>query len=153
MGDDIRALATLVALGGGLRSNDQLVELGYRDRSFYMLIYEPKLDRYRMVCEEHDILWRELLKDEEVRRWFLEMIKLHDKELWLPWKHEFKWKISRDEWSFIASNVGRKVRKTSRRIYLAYQMVGQALVLGKYRGKLLILGIHIDRSNDEYYIA
>ncbi len=106
--NEIKALATLIALGGGLRPNDRLIELGYKDE-FYAVIYEPKCDRYRLICEENDVLWRELLKDEEIKKWFLEVIKRHDEE-WLKWsyKQEYKWRVSKGDWSLIASNIRQR---------------------------------------------
>jgi len=91
--NELRALAILIYFGGGLRLNDKLNELGFKENGFYAIIYEAKLNRFRLICEEYDELWRELLKDEEIRRWLLEMIKRHCEEpfqfQW-PWKREYR---------------------------------------------------------------
>jgi len=150
----LEALATLLYLGGGLRPSDRVIELGYKEGSFYAIVYETKLNRFRLICEEYDRLWHELLREEEVRQWLLEVIRRHDEEpLQWPWKQEYKWRVSREEWDLIASSIRRKKKRVARRVYLAYQALGQALVLGNYRGKCMVVGVHLDPSNDDYYIV
>jgi len=152
--DELRALATLIYFGGGLRPSDRVVELGFKEGSFYAIVYETKLSRFRLICEEYDELWRELLKDEEIREWLLELIRRHNEWLlqWLQ-KREYKWRISRDEWDLMASSIKRKKKKIARRIYLAYQPLnGQATILTLKSNKPLVVGIHLDNSNDEYYV-
>ena len=92
--NELRALATLIYFGGGLRLNDKLNELGFKENGFYAIIYETKLNRFRLICEEYDELWRELLRDEEIRQWLLEMIKRRCEEpfQW-PWKREYRWRV------------------------------------------------------------
>ena len=71
---------------------------------------------------------------------------------WLQ-KREYKWRISRDEWDLMASSIKRKKKKIARRIYLAYQPLnGQATILTLKSNKPLVVGIHLDNSNDEYYV-
>mgnify|MGYP000353681046 CR=1 FL=1 len=152
--NELRALATLIYLAGGLRPSDRIVEIGYRDDSFYMVIYEHKLNRYRLVCEEYDELWRDLLRDEEIRKWLVELIKRRSEWIlqWLQ-RRRYRWRISRDEWNLIASNVRGKEKKNARRIYLAYQLLGgQAVILTLENNKPLVLGVHLDPNNDEYYV-
>ena len=106
-----------------------------------------------MITEEYDVLWKELLRDEEIKQWLLEMVKRRDEE-WLqwPWKQEYKWRISREKWDLIASSIRKEKKRVARRIYLAYQVLGQAFVLGSHRGKCMVVGAHIDPSSDDYYI-
>jgi len=153
-GKDLKALATLIYFGGGLRPSDRIVELGFKEGSFYAIIYEPKLKRYRLVYEEYDRLWRELLKDEEMRQWLLEMIKRHDEvRLQWPWKQEYRWRISENEWCIMASSIKKKEKRIARRVYLCYQIPnGQAYTLLVKNGKPLVIGVHSDPLNDGYYI-
>lgn len=149
-----KVLATLLYFGEGLRPSDKVVELGFKESSFYAVVYEPKLDRYRLVCEECDRLWCELLKDEEIRQWLLEMTKRYSNE-WLqwPWEQKYRWKVPRDEWDLIASRIRKSTKRIARRVYLAYQYPsGRATVLALKNGRPLIAGMHLDSSNDLYYI-
>ncbi|RLE91197.1 MAG: hypothetical protein DRN04_13395 [Thermoprotei archaeon] len=110
--NELRALAILIYFGGGLRLNDKLNELGFKENGFYAIIYETKLNRFRLICGEYDELWRELLKDEEIREWLLKLIKRHNE--WLLQclrKREYKWRISRDEWNLMASSVKRREKE------------------------------------------
>jgi len=147
------ALAYLLFYGGGLRPSDIVEEMGYKE-GFYAIVYEAKVNRYRLVCEEYDTLWRELLKSEELRQWLLEMIKRHDEERFQrPWKQECRWRISENEWSIMASSIKKKEKRIARRVYLCHQIPnGQAYTLLVKNGKPLVIGVHSDPSNDGYYI-
>ena len=151
--DEDKALATLLIMGCGLRPSDHPIEVRYDHGEFYVLIYEPKLQRYRLVTEHHDRLWSELLKDEEIRQWLLEIIKKRSERVFQEyWMREHVLRISEFEWRSVASRVRRSTKRVARRIYLAYQLSGQAVVLGLMKGKPLVVGVHEDCENDSYYI-
>ena len=88
----MKAVAKLFYLAGELRPSDIVEDVGYTEGSFYILVYEHKLDRYRLVCEEFDELWRELLKDEEIRRWLLEIVKRYGEEL--SDRKGYRWRLN-----------------------------------------------------------
>ena len=128
--NELRALATLIALGGGLRPSDYPIEIGCKYGRFYAIIYEPKCDRYRLITEEHDVLWRELLKDEEIRDWLARLLNN------ISSKHH----RSDDDWMKLwAAYIDKKLRSKARRIYSAYQSLyygsAQARVLTTLNGK------------------
>lgn len=149
--DEVKALAALIVLGGGLRPSDRLVEVGYRDGKFYAIVYEPKCSRYRLICEEYDELWHELLKDEEVRRWLLELVRRHGEGLY--GEREYRWRLSDADWMRLSLCLKKKEKRLARRIYLAHQPLGgQAAILSLKDSKPIIIGMHLDISSDEYYI-
>jgi len=146
--DERRALSTLIALGGGLRPSDRVEEIGLKGGSFYMIVYEPKLGRYRLICEEYDVLWRKLLEDREIREWLARLIEELRSIKEKSWRNDAWMKL----W---AAYVDRNLRRKARRIYLAYQsMCGltQAFFISKINKMQLVVGPHIDVGNDEYYI-
>ena len=144
-GEDMKALALLVCMGGGLRPSDRIIELGYREGSFYAIVYESKCDRFRLICEEFDDLWRELLREEEIRRWLLEILNRHKRRIW---------RLTNEDWLKISSSISKSKKKVGRRVYLCYQMLGgQAYLLAVRDERPLIIGIHANPLNDEYYIS
>ena len=144
-GEDMKALALLVCMGGGLRPSDRIIELGYREGSFYAIVYEGKCDRYRLICEVFDDLWRELLREEEIRRWLLEILNRHKRRIW---------RLTNEDWLKISSSISKSKKKVGRRVYLCYQMLGgQAYLLAVRDERPLIIGIHANPLNDEYYIS
>jgi len=153
-GEDMKALALLVRMGGGLRPSDRIMELGYRGGTFYVVVYEAKCDRYRLICEEFDELWRELLREEELRRWLLELVEKHGERLLQQPFEGCVWRLTDEDWMKISSSLSKSEKRIAKRVYLCYQMPdGQALVLTMKNGHPLIVGVHIDPLNDGYYIA
>jgi len=147
--DERRALATLIVLGGGLRPSDYPTEIGFRQNEFYAVVYEPKCDRYRLVTEEHDVLWRELLRDEEIRDWLARLLSGTNRR---------RYRSDDDDWMELwATCTDKKLKPKARRIYLAYQNLyygsAQARVLTTLNGKQVLAGLHLDSSNDLYYIT
>ncbi|MHC1628069.1 MAG: hypothetical protein ACXQTI_04470, partial [Candidatus Nezhaarchaeales archaeon] len=149
-----RALARLLFYGGGLRSSDRVIELRY-DEGFHAIVYEAKVKRLRLVHEEHDRLWHELLRDDEIRRWLLEAIMRHDEgQPQHLWRQEHRWRLSDDDWMRISLFLNRKEKRLGRRVYLAYQHLGgQAYTLSVRNGEALVIGVHVDLANDDYYVT
>jgi len=53
----------------------------------------------------------------------------------------------------MASSTKRKKKKIARRIYLTYQPLnGQVAILTLKGNKPLVVDIHLDSSNDKYYL-
>ncbi|MCD6340895.1 MAG: hypothetical protein J7L51_02970 [Desulfurococcales archaeon] len=146
--DERRALATLIVLGGGLRPSDYPTEIGFRQNEFYAVVYEPKCDRYRLVTEEHDVLWRELLRDEEIRDWLARLLSGTNRR---------RYRSDDDLMELWATCTDKKLKPKARRIYLAYQNLyygsAQARVLTTLNGKQVIAGLHLDPSSDLFYIT
>ena len=71
------------------------------------------------------------MEDGALRQWLLNLIITHGEKI----SKGYRWRLNYEEWQLLSKSVSRIVKGKARRAYIAYQVQGQAIVLGIVNGK------------------